>query len=60
MRAVRLSSSTPVLRLPGVSASGISPKKCPTPIDGSRTCATGLNTEPCKSLPHPGNHYEAR
>src|ERR1039458_8747042 len=39
MRAVRLSSSTPVRRAPGASASGMSPKKCPTPIDGSRTCA---------------------
>src|ERR1022692_3235700 len=39
MRAVRQSSSTPVLRAPGASASGMSPKKCPTPIDGSRTCA---------------------
>ena len=59
MRAVRLSSSTPVLRAPGASASGMSPKKCPTPIDGSRICAPSSTTEAFESLPHTGNHQQA-
>src|ERR1022692_3028880 len=51
MRAVRLSSSTPVLRAPGASASGMSPKKCPTPMDGSRTCAPA-STPRCSRASH--------
>ena len=51
MRAVIESSSTPVRLVPGYKPSGIRPKKCPTPIDGSRMWAPGLESEPLHRLP---------
>ena len=46
MRAVTESNSTPVRLVPEYKVSGISPKKCPTPIDGSRICAPGSRPNP--------------